>query len=172
MLLGKHDPPESRAEYLRVLAEWEAAGRQLRNRAALAELLLRHDVQDVLDALAGFAELRCRQEPDTDKGWRDAANPAVRRIEAEAEQHGNQKRALPTLGAPCRRILHALQQIGALSADCRALHRDIVRFIDADANLSTWHVNFATLHQMGLLESVKGKAGGVWLSQRGADVAA
>jgi hypothetical protein len=59
--LGKHDTPESRAEYLRVLAEWEAAGRQLRNRAALAELLVRHDVQDVLDALAGFAELRCRQ---------------------------------------------------------------------------------------------------------------
>jgi integrase len=29
VLLGKHDTPESRAEYLRVLAEWEAAGRQL-----------------------------------------------------------------------------------------------------------------------------------------------
>jgi integrase len=29
LLLGKHDTPESRVEYLRVLAEWEAAGRQL-----------------------------------------------------------------------------------------------------------------------------------------------
>src|SRR6516225_8292322 len=34
VLLGKHDTPESRAEYLRVLAEWEAAGRQLRKPSA------------------------------------------------------------------------------------------------------------------------------------------
>jgi hypothetical protein len=137
-------------------------------RAALAELLLRHDVQDVLDAVAAYAELRCRQEPDTDKGWRDAADPAVRRIETQSERQGNQKRALPTLGARCRRILHAMQQLGAVSADCRAQHRDIVRFIDPDANLSTWHVNFATLHQMGLIESVKGNGGGVWLTERAA----
>jgi hypothetical protein len=141
-------------------------------RATLAELLLRHDVQDVLDAVAAFAELRCRQEPDTDKGWRDAADPAVRRIETQAEQQGNQKPALPTLGARCRRILHAMQQIGAVSADCRARHRDIVCFIDPDANLSTWHVNFATLHQMGLIESVKGKDGGVWLTQCAARLSA
>jgi hypothetical protein len=65
-----------------------------------------------------------------------------------------------------------MQQIGAVSADCRARHRDIVRFIDPDPNLSTWHVNFATLHWMGLIDSVKGNGGGMWLSQRGADVAA
>ena len=141
-------------------------------RATLAELLLRHDVQDVLDAVAAFAELRCRQEPDTDKGWRDMADPAVRRIEAQSEQQGNQTRALPTLGARRRRILHAMHQMGAVSADCRARHRDIVRFIDPDANLSTWHVNFATLHQMGLLESVKGNGGGVWLSDRGTQLSA
>jgi hypothetical protein len=34
VLLGKHDTPESRAEYLRVLAEWEAAGHQLRKPSA------------------------------------------------------------------------------------------------------------------------------------------
>jgi hypothetical protein len=130
-------------------------------RAALTELLLRHDVQDVLDAVTAFAELRCRQEPDTDKGWRDAADPAVRRIEAQSEQQGNQQRALPTLGARCRRILHAMQQMGAVSADCRAQHRDIVRFIDPDANVATWHVNFATLHQMGLIESTRGRDGGI-----------
>jgi hypothetical protein len=29
LLLGQHGTPESRTEYLRVLAEWEAAGRRL-----------------------------------------------------------------------------------------------------------------------------------------------
>jgi hypothetical protein len=29
VLLGKYDTPESRAEYLRVLGEWEATGRRL-----------------------------------------------------------------------------------------------------------------------------------------------
>jgi integrase len=34
VLLGKHGTPESRAEYLRVVAEWEAAGRRLPPRSA------------------------------------------------------------------------------------------------------------------------------------------
>src|SRR6516165_6887562 len=34
VLLGKYDTPESRAEYLRVLAEWEANGRRLLPRSA------------------------------------------------------------------------------------------------------------------------------------------
>jgi integrase len=34
VLLGKHDTPESRQEYLRVLAEWDAAGRRLPTRRA------------------------------------------------------------------------------------------------------------------------------------------
>jgi len=36
VLLGKYDSQDSRAEYLRVLAEWEAAGRQLRKPSANA----------------------------------------------------------------------------------------------------------------------------------------
>src|SRR5262249_44266431 len=34
VLLGRHDTPQSRAEYLRVLAEWEANGRRLPRRSA------------------------------------------------------------------------------------------------------------------------------------------
>ncbi len=34
VLLGKYGTPESRAEYVRVLAEWEAAGRRLPTRSA------------------------------------------------------------------------------------------------------------------------------------------
>jgi integrase len=34
VLLGKYDTPESRAEYIRVLAEWEATGRRLEGREA------------------------------------------------------------------------------------------------------------------------------------------
>jgi hypothetical protein len=64
------------------------------------------------------------------------------------------------------------KQMGAVSADCRAQHRDIVRFIGPDANLSTWHVNFATLHQMGLIESTRGRDGGFWLTARAAKVTA
>ncbi len=30
VLLGRHGTPESRAEYARVIAEWEASGRQLK----------------------------------------------------------------------------------------------------------------------------------------------
>jgi integrase len=48
VLLGKYDTPESRAEYLRVLAEWEAAGRRAAGRAdgaapglSVNELILR-----------------------------------------------------------------------------------------------------------------------------------
>jgi hypothetical protein len=45
VLLGAYDTPESRAEYLRVLAEWEAAGRGLPRRdpgagLSVAELIL------------------------------------------------------------------------------------------------------------------------------------
>src|SRR4051812_23480822 len=40
VLLGKYASPESRAEYLRVLAEWEAANRRLPPSPAGAELTL------------------------------------------------------------------------------------------------------------------------------------
>jgi hypothetical protein len=36
VLLGRYGSPERRAEYTRVLAEWEAAGRYLRSRAGAA----------------------------------------------------------------------------------------------------------------------------------------
>jgi hypothetical protein len=36
VLLGKYDTPESRAEYARVLAEWEASGRRPPRRPPLS----------------------------------------------------------------------------------------------------------------------------------------
>src|SRR5262245_5536360 len=76
-------------------------------RPTLAELLMRHERPDVLDALAAFAELRCRHEPDrAEDPW--VAAPAVRRIEAVAGNPTSRGRC-PRLSARQRRILQALR---------------------------------------------------------------
>ena len=59
VLLGKHATPESRAEYARVIAEWEAAGR------TLPRTLADHDlsVNELICALWPHAEQHYRR-PD------------------------------------------------------------------------------------------------------------
>src|SRR4051794_23803377 len=53
VLLGKHGTPESRAEYLRVVGEWEASGRRLpREQATGADL----SVNELLVGYWRFAE--------------------------------------------------------------------------------------------------------------------
>jgi hypothetical protein len=133
-------------------------------RATLAELLLRHGVPDVLDALAAFAELRCRHDPDRhDDPW--VAAPAVRRIEAVAGNPTSRGRS-PKLSARQRRILEVMRKAHITDESSRRTHRDIVHRIDPKANIGTWHFNFSVLHRLGLIESVRGKDGGVWLSAK------
>src|SRR6476646_5776851 len=63
ILLGKHGTPESRAEYVRVLAEWEAAGRRLPATTAHGDVA----VNEVILAYWRFAEgyYRKNGEPTT-----------------------------------------------------------------------------------------------------------
>jgi len=49
VLLGKYDTAESRAEYFRVLGEWEATGRRLTNRAAAAGISVNELFESFLD---------------------------------------------------------------------------------------------------------------------------
>jgi hypothetical protein len=62
-------------------------------RATLTDLLLRYDLQDILDTVAAYAELCCQHDPDNcsaaeeaaQGSWCRIADPAVRRINAKAE---------------------------------------------------------------------------------------
>jgi integrase len=61
VLLGKYDSPESRAEYLRVLAEWQSAGRTLPRPTACNAL----SVHELLDAYWTWAEKTYRDSDGT-----------------------------------------------------------------------------------------------------------
>jgi hypothetical protein len=119
---------------------------------------------DVVDAVAAFAELRCRHEPGRDEDpW--VAAPAVRGIEAVAG-NSTSRGHCPRLSARQRRILQVVRDAHITDKNSRATHSEIIRRIDPQVNVGTWHCNSVVLHRMGLIELVKVKRGRVWLSAK------